>query len=382
MTIAWSAGVSAAAVGLAALFAVGKSPLDHILSTTFTIIGVVTFLILLSAAVYKPCSSSALALTEIARSLARERADQARRIDPMPVGWKVTDDARQVMPIGLSNDGSELLKFAGEFSEFGVKFMQMRPEQRRVVILGDPGAGRTTLISRLCLDLEAANAHFGVPVIISAARWGGTEDIIGWIAERFKVARARVVDAMAAAENFVIIEDLEELPPALWGKAIGGAAAVRSSKSLLLPSPDRALRLQQRHTLTILLWERTSRIGLVWLVFGSVIAVAYGAYELVAVSCRLSLGGRHSASDVFSDARLWLACTRRLPWRTMTFLAEAERLGILRLFGGVYRFRHIRLEQRLLIRHAPSRVGATDRAAAFDAGKEAPEVRESSPTDL
>jgi hypothetical protein len=161
-----------------------------------------------------------------------------------------------------------------------------------------------------------------------------------------------------------------------------GAAAVRSSKSLLLPSPDRALRLQQRHTLTILLWERTSRIGLVWLVFGSVIAVAYGAYELVAVSCRLSLGGRHSASDVFSDARLWLACTRRLPWRTMTFLAEAERLGILRLFGGVYRFRHIRLEQRLLMRHAPSRVGATDRAAAFDAGKEAPEVRESSPTDL
>jgi NACHT domain len=114
-----------------------------------------------------------------------------------------------------------------------------------------------------------------------------------------------------------------------------------------LPSPSTALRLQRRHTLLILLSQRTLRLIVWWLIFGPVIALAYGAYETIAVLCRITLGGRQSASDTFDDARLWLACTRRMPWRVMKFLMEAERLEILRQIGGVYQFHHIRLQQRL-----------------------------------
>jgi hypothetical protein len=49
----------------------------------------------------------------------------------------------------------------------------------------------------------------------------------------------------------------------------------------------------------------------------------------------------------FVLVRLWLAPRGRLPWRLMTFLEDAHRLGILRQIGGVYQFRHARLRERL-----------------------------------
>lgn len=42
-----------------------------------------------------------------------------------------------------------------------------------------------------------------------------------------------------------------------------------------------------------------------------------------------------------------LALRGRMPWRLMAFLAEAHRRDLLRESGGVYQFRHIRLQERL-----------------------------------
>lgn len=49
--IAWSAGVSAAAAGMAALFADGKTPFDRAVFASFSVVGAVTFLVLLGAAI-------------------------------------------------------------------------------------------------------------------------------------------------------------------------------------------------------------------------------------------------------------------------------------------------------------------------------------------
>ncbi|MEW2456926.1 NACHT domain-containing protein [Streptomyces albus] len=54
-----------------------------------------------------------------------------------------------------------------------------------------------------------------------------------------------------------------------------------------------------------------------------------------------------SAWGRFTLARLWLTATGRLPWRLMDFLREAHAKGILRQSGGVHRFRHIELRNRL-----------------------------------
>lgn len=59
----------------------------------------------------------------------------------------------------------------------------------------------------------------------------------------------------------------------------------------------------------------------------------------------------------FVLARCWLAVTGRLPWRTMAFLREAHRLGVLRQAGAVYQFRHDRLRDRLAQRPPGHRPG-------------------------
>lgn len=62
-----------------------------------------------------------------------------------------------------------------------------------------------------------------------------------------------------------------------------------------------------------------------------------------------------SAYCRFVLTRLALALRGRLPWRTMTFLADAHRRGVLRQAGAVYQFRHARLRDRLadLDQHQP-----------------------------
>lgn len=49
----------------------------------------------------------------------------------------------------------------------------------------------------------------------------------------------------------------------------------------------------------------------------------------------------------FVLVRAWLALRGKLPWRLMAFLADARRREILRQVGGVYQFRHIRLQETL-----------------------------------
>ncbi|HYW25991.1 MAG TPA: hypothetical protein VE953_17595 [Terriglobales bacterium] len=49
----------------------------------------------------------------------------------------------------------------------------------------------------------------------------------------------------------------------------------------------------------------------------------------------------------YQVAHLWLSLRHRLPWRLFAFLEEAHQRGILRQVGGVYQFRHARLQDRL-----------------------------------
>ncbi|MEU9987070.1 NACHT domain-containing protein [Streptomyces sp. NPDC048045] len=54
-----------------------------------------------------------------------------------------------------------------------------------------------------------------------------------------------------------------------------------------------------------------------------------------------------SAWGRYNAARVWLAATGRLPWRLTAFLQDAHARGVLRQAGGVYRFQHIELRNRL-----------------------------------
>ena len=53
----------------------------------------------------------------------------------------------------------------------------------RLVVLGEPGAGKTMLMVRLVLDLLARRAKGGpVPFLASVASWNPTaQDLRGWL---------------------------------------------------------------------------------------------------------------------------------------------------------------------------------------------------------
>jgi Protein kinase domain/NACHT domain len=53
--------------------------------------------------------------------------------------------------------------------------------------------------------------------------------------------------------------------------------------------------------------------------------------------------------------RGWLALRGGLPWPFMDFLTDAHRRGVLRQSGGIYQFRHARLQQRLAQTYQPRR---------------------------
>lgn len=75
---------------------------------------------------------------------------------------------------------------------------------------------------------------------------------------------------------------------------------------------------------------------LAWAVTVTATLVAWLSYAVTA-----SAWGRYTA------ARLYLAMVGRLPLRLMRFLEDAHRRGVLRQSGGVYRFRHIELRDRM-----------------------------------
>ena len=60
-----------------------------------------------------------------------------------------------------------------------------------------------------------------------------------------------------------------------------------------------------------------------------------------------SLAMLAKAWGVFVLSRMWLALRGHQPWPLMEFLADAHQRGVLRQVGGVYQFRHARLQDQL-----------------------------------
>ncbi|MER7516529.1 NACHT domain-containing protein [Streptomyces sp. NPDC126499] len=93
-------------------------------------------------------------------------------------------------------------------------------------------------------------------------------------------------------------------------------------------------------------WHRTGGQDAVGPVIWTVAAVG----SLVALAL---LGVAASAWWAFTATRVALATTGRLPWALGAFLQDAHDRGVLRQAGGVYEFRHARLQERLAGRPAP-----------------------------
>lgn len=91
----------------------------------------------------------------------------------------------------------------------------------RVVILGEPGAGKTVLLLRLTQQLlERRSPGEPVPVFLSMSAWNPeAEKLAGLIAQQTRT-RYGFYSALSAAQIFPILDGLDEMPPGRRAQAL------------------------------------------------------------------------------------------------------------------------------------------------------------------
>lgn len=140
---------------------------------------------------------------------------------PMPIQWRLADQTAGGRPwLLVSND----LAFTGRSDRIDLLVEKFRRlQQRRLVILGRPGSGKTTLAVQLLLELLATRGTGEpIPVLLSLAGWNPTAHPLlhGWLAERlvesYPSLRAfgpNVACALAEQGHILpILDGLDELP--------------------------------------------------------------------------------------------------------------------------------------------------------------------------
>jgi len=150
-------------------------------------------------------------------ALARSLGDP----QPMPVQWRLTghavmDHSRRLL--------AEERSFAGRSDKIDPLAEQFRGLlRRRLVILGDPGSGKTTLAMQLLLELLATRQpREPIPVLLSLAGWDITihPRLHDWLGERLAedypsllAFGPKVAQALAERGHILpILDGLDELP--------------------------------------------------------------------------------------------------------------------------------------------------------------------------
>lgn len=136
----------------------------------------------------------------------------------MPIHWRVTTrDEVQAHPATITERPLFLLDaVADDLAGFVDDFRAL--SARRVVLLGDPGAGKTTAAVRILLALLAARtADEPVPVLVTAAGWDPNQDLRQWFITKLSSDYPALREAKALVEGghvLPIFDGVDELPTA------------------------------------------------------------------------------------------------------------------------------------------------------------------------
>ena len=148
--------------------------------------------------------------------------------DPIPVRWRLTERA-ELMDVP-ANRTSDVLTVASSDDLAGLVEDFRRLRRRRLVILGDAGAGKTTLAVQILLQLLRTREQHPdepVPILLSLAGWDPSsgDQLSEWIAERIAYGYPElsaagfgfhVVAALAAQGRILpILDGLDETPPSV-----------------------------------------------------------------------------------------------------------------------------------------------------------------------
>jgi hypothetical protein len=205
----------------------------------------------------RSAQASELTMAQVADQLAAgvraqwEAEDSIRGLNkpyPLPVSWAAADPGlavewgslvnlassgagRRLPPAGTWASGPADL--AGKDNEL-VNVLDRVPTGR-MVVLGEPGAGKTMLMIRLVLDLIGHRSDGEpVPILVSMASWNPYEDLREWLAAQLLIDHPgltgppppgrmeRTQAAALLADHLIlpVLDGLDEIPEQIRGPAI------------------------------------------------------------------------------------------------------------------------------------------------------------------
>ncbi|MFI7455506.1 NACHT domain-containing protein [Nonomuraea sp. NPDC049714] len=150
--------------------------------------------------------------------LAEVRMWSLHNPDPIAISWELTKDKRLVQPgrrYAFGGDSAAIEKMAERFR---------RLDRRRLVIIGEPGTGKTTLAVQLLLLLARTRKDDeAVPVLLPLADWDPAEhpQLQDWLAARvardypaLNAAHGPAAAAQLAAAGLIlpVLDGMDELP--------------------------------------------------------------------------------------------------------------------------------------------------------------------------
>ena len=148
------------------------------------------------------------------------------RLATTGAGWSRSPhgEAWAAGPNGLGGEGGELVDVLS------------RVPTGRLVVLGEPGAGKTMLMVRLVLDLLAHRVNGGpVPILAPVASWNpASQDLRGWLGARLLIDHPALANPppgdttqptqaealLASGLILPILDGLDEIPDEVRGPAI------------------------------------------------------------------------------------------------------------------------------------------------------------------
>ncbi|MEU3872234.1 MULTISPECIES: NACHT domain-containing protein [Streptomyces] len=230
---------------------------------------------------------------QLAEAVKNQWDDEAaeRRVNapyPLPVAWHAaTDDLAEpwqsltdlacAWPGGPPGDPALWPRHAaglsGRGADIGEVFAERVPT-RRLILLGEPGAGKSVLLIRLLQDLIARRTeHAPVPVLFALASWDPHQPFKSWMAEQLRrmypglraaaphsaipatnaaSRRADLAEALLHAGRILpLLDGLDELPPALHATALNALnRALPADHPLVLASRAAPYRAVLQHPAT------------------------------------------------------------------------------------------------------------------------------------
>ncbi|GLZ43788.1 hypothetical protein Acsp05_74120 [Actinokineospora sp. NBRC 105648] len=218
-------------------------------------------------------------LDDLASAVGRQWREEVRRREvndpyPLPVTWEAADptlfaawtDITRLATngVGWPNPGIRdgWAEDPAELSGDGDLISSWtRVPTGRLVVLGDPGSGKTMLLARLVLNLlapECRRPGDPVPALVSVASWNPIEhDLRGWLAHRLALdhpALRHEVGRVTLARELLdrglvvlLLDGFDEIPDAVRGQALAGINhALEAGQPLVLSSRTNAYRAATR----------------------------------------------------------------------------------------------------------------------------------------